>query len=250
MLLLIALTLSAILAACGNNPGGTTSTPGASAGESQPDGTASTDGSSPIIGAPSDDPNVSDGGTTDTSSSTGGGNEYEFKGIIFTEDYRAVEPFGGSYENGQLFARYLNRYRHFLGDDINIYNMIIPTAAAYYMPEKYEDQYGGKQLDKIDYVYEWLDGVTPVDIYDITAEHKNDEEEIYFRTEHHWTQYGAYWAAKKFAEIANVPFEDDLSKYLQRQILRGRHADALPWVALFRHTATDPEGTPRQILLL
>lgn len=74
--------------------------------------------------------------------------------------------------------------------------MIIPTAAAYYMPEKYEDQYGGKQLDKIDYVYEWLDGVTPVDIYDITAEHKNDEEEIYFRTEHHWTQYGAYWAAK------------------------------------------------------
>lgn len=182
MLLLIALTLSAILAACGNNSGGTTSTPGASAGESQPDGTASTDGSSPIIGAPSDDPNVSDGGTTDTSSSTGGGNEYEFKGIIFTEDYRAVEPFGGSYENGQLFARYLNRYRHFLGDDINIYNMIIPTAAAYYMPEKYEDQYGGKQLDKIDYVYEWLDGVTPVDIYDITAEHKNDEEEIYFRT--------------------------------------------------------------------
>ena len=213
MLLLIVLTLSTILAACGNNPEGTTAAPGASAGESRPDGTASTDGSSPIIGAPSDDPNISDGGTTDTSSSTGGGNEYEFKGIIFTEDYRAVEPFGGSYENGQLFARYLNRYRHFLGDDINIYNMIIPTAAAYYMPEKYEDQYGGKQLDKIDYVYEWLDGVTPVDIYDITAEHKNDEEEIYFRTEHHWTQYGAYWAAKKFAEIANVPFEDDLSKY-------------------------------------
>ena len=102
MLLLIALTLSAILAACGNNPGGTTSTPGASAGESQPDGTASTDGSSPIIGAPSDDPNVSDGGTTDTSSSTGGGNEYEFKGIIFTEDTVRSNPSAAPMKTGSF----------------------------------------------------------------------------------------------------------------------------------------------------
>lgn len=168
LLLLISLMLSAVLAACGSNGGDVSAD--ASAGNSQSGGSASTDESSPLIGAPSDDPAVSGDDTTDTSSSSTGGNEYEFKGIIFTEDYRAVEPFGGSYENGQLFARYLNRYRHFLGDDINIYNMIIPTAAAYYMPEKYESQYGGKQLDKIDYVYEWLDGVTPVDIYDITAE--------------------------------------------------------------------------------
>ena len=124
--------LSAVLAACGSNGGDVSAD--ASAGNSQSGGSASTDESSPLIGAPSDDPAVSGDDTTDTSSSSTGGNEYEFKGIIFTEDYRAVEPFGGSYENGQLFARYLNRYRHFLGDDINIYNMIIPTAAAYYMP--------------------------------------------------------------------------------------------------------------------
>ena len=98
---------------------------------------------------------------------------------------------------GKLYGRYLNYYVtgsegiEGLGDSVNIYSMIIPTAAAYYLPESLQSQYGGKQLDKIAYVYETHTEVTPVDIYSITAEHKNDEEEIYFKTEHHWTQYGA-----------------------------------------------------------
>ena len=40
--------------------------------------------------------------------------------------------------------------------------------------------------------------------------HKN--EDIYTRTDHHWSQLGAYYASQEFARLADVPFTD-LSEY-------------------------------------
>ena len=55
-----------------------------------------------------------------------------------------------------------------------------------------------------------MSGIIPIDAYAALRDHVN--EEIYYRTDHHWTQLGAYYAAKSFAETALVPF-DDLSAY-------------------------------------
>lgn len=217
-LLLIMLSLTTVLAACGGNVTGDTSSGAASSAGSQGTESSAGENSDIIIIDPSSQPDTDQSQGGDTSPDDDTDDDYEYMGVIIT-DNRAIEPFGGSYDNGQLYGRYLNYYVtgsegiEGLGDSVNIYSMIIPTAAAYYLPESLQSQYGGKQLDKIAYVYETHTEVTPVDIYSITAEHKNDEEEIYFKTEHHWTQYGAYWAAKKFAEVANVSFLDDLSKY-------------------------------------
>ncbi|MDE6023314.1 MAG: hypothetical protein K2G13_07410 [Muribaculaceae bacterium] len=44
-----------------------------------------------------------------------------------------------------------------------------------------------------------------MDIYDELRKHK--KEDIYLRTDHHWSPLGGYYAAKKFAETAGVPFK-------------------------------------------
>ena len=79
--------------------------------------------------------------------------------------------------------------------DVNVYNILVPTAAEFYAPlSMYPDQLNGIRT-----VYQNLsDRVTPVNVYDTLKEHCG--EKIYFKTDHHWTQRGAYYAYKEFIE--------------------------------------------------
>ena len=65
------------------------------------------------------------------------------------------------------------------------------------------------QRELISYVYECLEGdVVSVDVYDTLRNLK--DEYIYYRTDHHWTQLGAYYAYTAFCEAAGfdaVPLE-------------------------------------------
>jgi len=47
------------------------------------------------------------------------------------------------------------------------------------------------------------DKVTPVPVYDVMREHR--EEYIYYRTDHHWTTYGAYLAYNQLALVMSFP---------------------------------------------
>ncbi len=133
--------------------------------------------------------------------------EGEISNNILVYKNRGIMLFGGSYSNGQTYAEYVNNFKSDLG--INVYSMICPTPVSYYLPEKYEDMTASEK-DNIDNINEYLDGVIPIDAYGALMEHKN--EDIYQRTDHHWAQLGAYYAAQEFAKQADVPFAK-LSSY-------------------------------------
>lgn len=126
-----------------------------------------------------------------------------------TDEVRAMELYGGSFTTGKKFAEVLNSYKKDLGDYVNVYNMCIPMAVAYYLPEEFEDQ-SASVIDNINNIRSYLSGVADVDAYSALLEHK--DEYIYSRTDHHWQPLGAYYAAKVFAETAFVDFAD-LSTY-------------------------------------
>lgn len=117
--------------------------------------------------------------------------------------------YGGSFKIGQNYANYVNAYKQELGENVNIYSMVIPTSVAYYLPEKYSNL-TASQKDNIDNIAKHLDGVENVDAYGALEKHK--DENIYTRTDHHWAGLGAYYAAQEFAKVANVNFAD-LSTY-------------------------------------
>ncbi|MBP5693429.1 MAG: hypothetical protein J6W86_06950 [Bacteroidales bacterium] len=118
---------------------------------------------------------------------------------------RAAEPYGGRSAGEVEYANAANKYKRVFGDSVNVYCMIIPNAGAFYTPNKASS--GKNQGTTINRIFSHLsDSVKAVDIYSILGRHA--AEPIYSRTDHHWAPLGAYYAAKKFAAVAKVPFKD------------------------------------------
>lgn len=130
---------------------------------------------------------------------------------------RALMAFGGSSKGCVAYARAANKYKEVLGSGVNVYCMVIPTAVEFYCPDKAK-KCTRPQRPTINATHALLaGGVKPVDVYTPLGQHA--DEDIYLRTDHHWAPLGAYYAAKKFAEVAHVPFRD-LKSYERKVVHR------------------------------
>lgn len=130
------------------------------------------------------------------------------------KNIRAMGAYYGTFENGTRYANTINKWKKALGDSVNVYNMSIPTSAAYYMPENLKDSVSD-QKDNIDNIASGLKGIINVDVYNNIGKHT--DEYIYSRTDHHWQPKGAYYAAEVFAEQAGIKFPK-LSTYKKCKI--------------------------------
>lgn len=129
-------------------------------------------------------------------------------GIIIYKN-RGIMLYGSYDSTLDSYVAAVNAYKQELGENVNVYSMVIPTSASYYLPEKFKD-YSEDQFADLQYIRERLDGVIDVDITETLDNHK--KENIYLRTDHHWAPLGAYYATQKFAQVADVDFPE-LSTY-------------------------------------
>jgi hypothetical protein len=99
----------------------------------------------------------------------------------------------------------------------NVYDMIIPTSIAIMLPDSFTSNMEitvSNQKDALDYFKSSFNSdVKSIDIYDTMMQHNN--EYIYFRTDHHWTALGAYYAYQKTAEVAGFSAMD-ISKFTKK----------------------------------
>lgn len=139
-------------------------------------------------------------------------------GIIVIGDsanVRAMSPFTGSSWSLVEYANVANQYAKMFDGKAKVYVMPIPYSSEYYGVEETR-QWTHPQRPAIQGCFSRLDrNAYAVDIDPILREH--NAEPIYSRTDHHWAPLGAYYAAKKFAQIADVPFMD-LTHYDERVI--------------------------------
>ena len=112
---------------------------------------------------------------------------------------RLMEQYGNAYQKMAVYAEDLNKLKTQL-PDAKVYCLMAPTAVEFYAPAKYNSGMSKSQYEGISYIYERLDGITPVDAYTEIAAHT--DEYLYFRSDHHWTQRGAYYAYLAFAKSA------------------------------------------------
>lgn len=115
----------------------------------------------------------------------------EINGIYITDDRLIEKTPDPDYEVMDKSVAAINTLAALT--DTPVYVMISPTSAGVYtdvIPKN------APQLDQhsiIDYVYSNLDtGISAIDVYDILNASKEDY--IYYRTDHHWTSLGAYYA--------------------------------------------------------
>ena len=76
--------------------------------------------------------------------------------------------------------------------------MIAPTAAEIYREKLPPFAQQADQMQTMRYLYEGFDGDT-VDVTPALRSHR-DEYQLYYRTDHHWTTYGAYYAYVELCE--------------------------------------------------
>lgn len=131
------------------------------------------------------------------------------------KNVRALSGFKGSDRYASIYSDMVNKYQATFGKGVQVYSLIIPTSIEFYCPDKAKDACK-PQYPVIKACYELLDStVKAVDAYSVLGQHA--KEDIYLRTDHHWSPLGGYYAAEKFASVAGVPFKP-LSTYTKHVI--------------------------------
>jgi hypothetical protein len=128
---------------------------------------------------------------------------------------RAYTLFTYSASAAEKYADALNRFKKSVDSNVNVYSLLAPTSVEFAKNDKYREM-SASQKDAFTHINERLDaGIKQVDAYGALKDH--NEEYVYFRTDHHWTALGAYYAYGKFMEsIGDTPVS--LSKYKKGDI--------------------------------
>lgn len=140
------------------------------------------------------------------------GNSVASGGGVTAVDGFGMELVGISDKAATSYAAVINKAAENI-PSVNVYAVVVPTAAEFYAPKSmYPNQLAGMKT-----LYAALsDKVTPVNVYDALKSHAS--EKIYFGTDHHWTQRGAYYAYKEFIEstgeeIASLESFENIPSY-------------------------------------
>ena len=122
------------------------------------------------------------------------------RGLVISNG-RAMQLFGGNNSRAKTYGNMVNAfYNELKAEGINVFNVVVPSAAEFYLPAKFR-HLREQEKRNINLIYETeLEGIKKVDAYSKIAAHK--DEYVYFRTDHHWTGLGAYYAYSAFCESA------------------------------------------------
>ena len=129
-------------------------------------------------------------------------------GAMLIVDNAAYEYYNFNQATADNYAATVNRAAQILEGKSQVYDMIIPTSMAITLPESFNGSTNSSDQKKaIDYMYSLISpNVRKIDIYSTLLAHK--DEYIYFRTDHHWTSLGAYYAYRDLmAAKGTIPAE-------------------------------------------
>lgn len=112
----------------------------------------------------------------------------------------------------KTYVATVNKIGKALKGKAKVYGMVIPTSTEITFPDNLRGKINSSdQREAIKKIHNHVnESVNMVNIYDVLMQHR--KEYIYFRTDHHWTQLGAYYAYWRFCVAAGLE-SNDLSQY-------------------------------------
>lgn len=153
----------------------------------------------PVIDVPQkdeEDPDIEDPDMT--------GVPTESLGAILIVGNAAYEYYGFSQKAADTYVQAVNKAADQLEGVATVYSLVVPTSIDIMLPaDVRKNVNSADQRKAIDYIFGAMDdNVVTVDIFNTMRNHR--EEYIYYRTDHHWTQLGAYYAYREFCEARGV----------------------------------------------
>ncbi len=145
-------------------------------------------------------------GTGTSEADAGGtiGQTPEVAGNVYVSGDRAFSIFYFATASMDTYASMINTVKYKVGDSVNVYDLVAPTSFGVYLSEDVQQSMGGSSEKKaIAYIESRLQSnVTAVDFFDDLV--SLNSQYLYFRTDHHWTALGAYYAYCKFCQAKGI----------------------------------------------
>lgn len=138
----------------------------------------------------------------------------DINGVYFAKDDYLIERHEASEVDQELVDKNIDRLSQFvqkavglLGED-RVRVMLVPTASEILTDKLPAFANGFDQLGVIEEVKQKLPNTSVVDVTQTLEDHS--DEYIYYKTDHHWTTLGAYYAYSRWAISAGFePFARD-----------------------------------------
>lgn len=142
---------------------------------------------------------------------------------LYVKDGAAYSVYYFNQDAAETYTNALNQAAEKLDGIANVYSLLVPNNSGAMLSEKELKGLGGSdQKQAIAYYHSLYDKVKPIKTIETLREHK--DEYLYFRTDHHWTQLGAYyvyqnfckekgWKPHKLSEFEKMTFEPFLGTF-------------------------------------
>ena len=106
-------------------------------------------------------------------------------------------PTGGNAAYAQMINDFAAKY-----PNLNVTVELVPKSCAFNAPKGYTQMYENQQA-YINSTYNMVNGaVKKADAIGLLAQHKG--EYLYYRTDHHWTSLGAYYASVAYCNVNGI----------------------------------------------
>ena len=137
-----------------------------------------------------------------------------------TVDDTAYELYTYLDKTADNYAKSVNKVADTLAGKSDVYDLVIPLSSGITFPDNLKDKISSSdQHDAMQKIQAKMDKhVKNVDVYDVLMQHRTEYE--YFRTDHHWTTLGAYYAYTEFCKAKGITPES-LDAYSKKQDFDG-----------------------------
>lgn len=125
-------------------------------------------------------------------------------GSIYVTKERAFSLYYFSLSAADGYAKSINKIARKLEGVENVYDLLAPTSIGVYVDEEKSKMIGtSDQKAAFEYIYSKLGyGIKTIDAFNNIKAH--NKEYLYYRTDHHWTALGAYYAYEAFCESKGI----------------------------------------------
>lgn len=115
-------------------------------------------------------------------------------GSVYVADDTAFSLYGFTQEAANQYIDAVSALANKVSSDVTVYDIVVPISTGIYLDEKLQQELGcSDEQAAIQYIYDNMDKkVVTIDAF--TALKNHSDEYLYFRTDHHWTALGAYYA--------------------------------------------------------
>ena len=127
-------------------------------------------------------------------------------GNVYVVGDRGFNLYYYSATSAEMYAALLDKIQRTI-PNCNVYDLLVPTASGVILDQKVAQGLGASnQQDALRHIAGLIKEKNPnvkvVESLDNLLKH--NAEYIYFRTDHHWTQTGAYYAYEEFAKMKGI----------------------------------------------